>query len=485
MSASPRLAIHWFRADLRLADNPALLSAAEGERMVALFIEETNTKHRPRGGASRWWLHHSLERLARNLKEKGGELILLRGDSRVLIPQIAASLGADRITWNRRYSEAERETDAAIKSALTAAGIEATSFNGAMLYEPMEIRTQAGGPMRVFTPFWKACRALREPAAPLPAPQRLPPPPAGNIPSRLALADLRLLPTTPDWAGGIRESWAPGEASAASRLAAFIDGPLDGYGENRDRPDRPSTSRLSPHLAFGEISPRQIWHALEAARLSGETRASGRDAEKFFSELGWREFSTHLLFHFPYLPRDNHQPRFDAFPWRDEPAARRAWQRGLTGYPMVDAGMRELWQTGFMHNRVRMIAASFLIKHLMQDWRAGEAWFWDTLVDADAANNAASWQWVAGSGADAAPYFRIFNPFSQGEKFDPEGLYIRRFVPELAALPDKFIHRPWEAPPGVLKAAGVTLGETYPAPIVDHDRARERALAAFKPLSGD
>ena len=451
--------------------------------MIGVFIDETNAGFRPGGGASSWWLHHSLEALSKALVERGGNLVILKGDSTVLIPQIAARYGCDLVTWTRRYGKAEREADAAIKADLKANGIRAESFNGNLLYEPMEVRSQAGGPLRVFTPFWKACRALREPPVPLPAPERMPASIA--VAECLALADLALLPAKPDWAGGLRQTWQPGAAGAAKRVAEFLDGALEGYAENRDRPDFQSTSMLAPHLAFGEISPRQIWHRTEAAFLAGETTSNRRDVDKFFAELGWREFAYHLLFHYPDLARTNYQPRFDAFPWERNDAALSAWQRGQTGYPIVDAGMRELWQTGFMHNRVRMIVASFLIKHLMIDWRAGEAWFWDTLCDADPANNAASWQWVAGSGADAAPYFRIFNPFTQGEKFDPKGEYIRRYVPELAGLDNNLIHRPWEASPHILARAGITLGKTYPMPLVDHSFARERALAAFKSLSGD
>ena len=476
-------ALHWFRNDLRLGDNPALCAALAAPASVTVFIDETNTAFRPRGGASAWWLHHSLAALAAAISARGGRLLLYRGDSRLLVPALAVEFGCDRVTWNRRYGEAERETDGAIKADLKAQGIDAQSFNGNLLYEPMEIKTQAGGPMRVFTPFWKACRALREPPAPLPAPERLPASPDAASAS-LTLDGLGLLPTRPDWAGGLRATWTPGEDGAAERLADFLDGPLGGYAENRDRPDMPSTSMLSPHLAFGEISPRQIWHRTEAAALAEEITASRRDIDKFFSEIGWREFAYHLMFHFPTLAKKNYQPRFDAFPWERNDAALLAWQRGQTGYPIVDAGMRELWETGFMHNRVRMVVASFLIKHLMTDWRAGEAWFWDTLCDADPANNAASWQWVAGSGADAAPYFRIFNPMSQGEKFDPKGVYVRRYVPELAALPDDVIHRPWEAPAAVLARAGIRLGETYPKPVVRHEQARERALAAFQTIAG-
>jgi deoxyribodipyrimidine photo-lyase len=298
----------------------------------------------------------------------------------------------------------------------------------------------------------------------------------------LALADLHLEPRKPDWAGSLREAWTPGEAGAHAALKHFLKIGLPNYATERDRPDKPATSRLSPFLHFGHISPRQVWHAAQAAIMSGTSKANSTDLEKLFSELGWREFSYHLLFNHPDLATKNFQERFDALAWRHDAKALRAWQRGLTGYPIVDAGMRELWTTGWMHNRVRMVAASFLIKHLLIDWREGERWFWDTLVDADPANNAASWQWVAGSGADAAPYFRIFNPVLQGEKFDPDGAYVRRWVPELAKLPNALIHKPWKATQDQLAAAGVQLGETYPRPIVDHDTARKRALAALEAL---
>jgi len=475
-------ALHWFRADLRLADNPALTAALEAKDAVLLFIDETDAGLRPRGGAARWFLHHALASLEADITARGGTLLIVKGEAASLIPALAEKLQCDHVTWNRRYGAAERALDGAIKTALKAQGIAVTSSNGALLYEPMEVKSQAGGPMRVFTPFWKAARALRPPAPPLPAPARLPALPEVALEGGISLEALNLLPKTPDWAGGLRATWQPGEAGAMARLSGFISGALDGYAEKRDRPDIPSTSMLSPHLAIGDLSPRQIWHKVEAAYEAGETKATRKDIEKFFAELGWREFAYHLLFHYPTLATKNYQAKFDDFPWRMDDAALHAWQKGETGYPMVDAGMRELWQTGFMHNRVRMIVASFLIKHLMIDWRAGEAWFWDTLCDADPANNAASWQWVAGSGADAAPYFRIFNPISQGEKFDPEGDYIRRYVPELSRMPRAFIHKPWEAPAPILAGAGVTLNKTYPRPIVSHEMARERALAAFQSL---
>ncbi|CAN1520325.1 PhrB Deoxyribodipyrimidine photolyase [Rhabdaerophilaceae bacterium] len=481
MPAATR-ALHWFRNDLRLDDNPALLHAAESGELVLVFVDETDPGLRPRGGASAWWLHHALASLEARLAKAGQSLVYLRGPARTLIPQIAASLDIRAVTWSRRYGQAERELDAAIKSELRERGIEVVSANGHLLYEPMEVTTQAGTPMRVFTPFWRAARAKRPVALPAPAPSLLPAPPRIAVVGSMALSELGLLPKAPDWAGGLRTTWMPGENGAMARLVDFLNGPLDGYGENRNRPDMPSTSMLSPHLAYGDISPRRIWHTVEQAAQTGECRANRTDIDKFFSELGWREFSYHLLFHFPYLAQANYQPRFGHFPWVQNEEALAAWQRGQTGYPTVDAGMRQLWQTGFMHNRVRMIVASFLIKHLMIDWREGEKWFWDTLCDADPANNAASWQWVAGSGADAAPYYRIFNPFTQGEKFDPEGNYVRRFVPELGQMPAEFIHRPWDAPASIVARAGVKLGETYPRPIVSHEIARERALDAFKSL---
>lgn len=483
-SPASRKTLCWLRHDLRLADNPALHEAAKAGALHLVFIDETNPSLRPRGAASRWWLHHSLTVLTQEIAARGGTLSLLKGDSAQLIPTLARNLGCDLITWNRRYGEAERAVDGAIKTALKTAGHRVESFNSHLLREPFEVKSQAGGPMRVFTPFWKAARALGEPAQPLPAPTRLPPAPA-PIAEAVTLDSLALLPTMPDWAGGMRKTWQPGEAGALKRLDAFINGPLDGYAANRDRPDIPSTSMLSPHIAFGELSPRQIWHQVRGRLEAGTLLASEKDCDKFLAEVGWREFAYHLLFHYPTLPNENYQAKFNAFPWREDAAALRAWQRGRTGYPLVDAGMRELWQTGFMHNRVRMICASFLIKHLLIDWREGEKWFWDTLCDADPANNAASWQWVAGSGADAAPYFRIFNPIGQGEKFDANGDYIRHYVPELARLRSEYIHKPWDAPPAVLAAAGVKLGETYPKPIVAHDMARARALAAFQTLNAD
>lgn len=483
-------AIVWFRDDLRIADQPALDAACRsGRPVLCLYVLDEGDGPRERGqrfmgGAARWWLHGALEALSARLAKRGASLTLLRGDPLVVVPQVVDETGAGFIAWTRRYGAHEREVDQALKTRLREAGLEVQSFNGQLLYEPWEVKSKVGEPMKVFTPFWRAAREVRLPPAPIPAPKTIRgcdwPEKASLKP--LSLAELALEPVKPDWAGGMRAFWTRGEDGAAERLSTFLADEFKGYADDRNRPDLPHTSRLSPHLRFGEISPRQIWHAAEAAVESGRSPASREDLIKFLAELGWREFSYHLLFHNPDLATRNFQQRFDAFPWERNEAALKAWQRGQTGYPIVDAGMRQLWQTGWMHNRVRMIAASFLIKHLLIDWRIGEDWFWDTLVDADVANNPASWQWVAGSGADAAPYFRIFNPIIQGEKFDPNGDYVRTYVPELARLPAGIIQQPWTASKVQLEAAGVKLGSTYPRPIIDHDQARKRALAAFEDL---
>ena len=472
--AAQRPAIVLFRRDLRLADNRALAAAAASGHPVLplILVEDGSDGVRLAGAAARWWQRLSIERLGERLAALGARPVVRAGAGAPVVRAIAEQTNAAAVLWNRRYEPAGAAADAELKTALREANREAVSFDGALLHEPSLVKTGQGTPFKVFTPFWKAISAGLDPRDPADAPTSLRPwsePPAGDD-----LDDILPLPSKPDWAGGLRQRWEPGEEGARRRLDAFVDGGLSGYAESRDRADREATSMLSPHLAFGEITPFQIFAALKGR--------SGNDAAKFRSEVGWREFSYHLLFNNGDLATGNFQQKFDDFPWRTDDDALEAWQRGQTGYPMVDAGMRELWQTGWMHNRVRMIAASFLIKHLMIDWREGERWFWDTLVDADPANNPASWQWVAGSGADAAPYFRIFNPILQGEKFDPEGDYVRRYVAELAELPATHIHKPWEAPEGVLRKAGVTLGDTYPRPIVDHGRARERALAAYQSI---
>ncbi len=482
-----RPALLWFRDDLRLSDNPALRASIDHGPLICLYILDTSAARRPLGGAARWWLSRSLLALSKAIAAKGGELLILRGDPAEELPRIVREAEIGYVAWNRRYDGAAIALDKALKAKLAETGVEVESFNANLLNEPWQVETKAGGPFKVFTPYWRAVRERGEPAAPLPPSTQLSKArlPAALRKQSLTVADLALEPTAPDWAGGLREAWTPGEGGAQDRLSAFLDETLKGYREARDLPDRLSTSRLSPHLRFGEIGPRQIWHATKAALETGETPGSAGDVDKFFSEIGWREFSYHLLFHNPEIASVNYDRRFDAMTWETDEAGLSAWQKGLTGYPIVDAGLRELWRSGWMHNRVRMITASFLIKHLLTDWRAGEAWFWDTLVDADPANNPASWQWVAGSGADAAPYFRIFNPVTQGEKFDPKGAYVRRFVPELADLDDRFIHRPWEAPASELKNAGVVLGRDYPKPIIPLDFGRRRALDAFSVLRSE
>ncbi|WP_119421563.1 cryptochrome/photolyase family protein [Desertibaculum subflavum] len=461
--------IVWFREDLRLADNPALTAAAARGAVLPVYILEGGA-----GGAGRWWLHHSLAALADSFAARGVPLVLRRGDPMQALSELARESGAGVIAWNASTLPDRRAADRTLRSGLAAQGVAVEEHAADFLFAPDRLRTRAGEPFSVFTPFWKACLAQPEPARPLPAPRELRR--ADKPVASHALSDWKLCPTKPDWAAEFDEWWTPGEAGAHARAKAFLDSALPTYGAERDRPDRAGVSRLSPHLHFGEVTARQIWHAVRRREIA-DGHVAG--AEAYLREVGWREFSRHLLLRHPDLPERALKPEFDSLPWRHDPAGLRAWQKGLTGYPIVDAGMRELWRIGWMHNRVRMVVASFLIKHLLIDWREGAAWFMDTLVDADLANNSASWQWVAGCGADAAPYFRIFNPVLQGEKFDPEGDYVRRWVPELARLHAQWIHRPWEAPRAVLEHAGIRLGHTYPHPIVDHAAGRARALAAF------
>ena len=478
---SAETSIVWFRNDLRVRDNPALAAAAaRGGPVVAVYVlDEETAGLRPLGGASRWWLHGSLERLADDLTTLNIPLVLRRGAAQAVLDDLMGSTGAGALYWNRRYDTAGIACDTAIKSDLKDRGIDAESFNGSLLADPWEIATAQGGPYKVFTPFWRALQARSGGFdTPLPLPERILSGAAGSEGD--ALDTWRLQPTSPDWAGGLRASWQPGEDGAREALERFLEGAVEGYGDNRDRPDIKGTSALSPHLRFGEIGPRTIWHAVMHRLASAPQTES--DAMKFLSEIAWREFAYHLLFHFPTLPERNFNPKFDAFPWREPNEDLAAWQKGQTGYPIVDAGMRELWHTGYMHNRVRMVAASFLTKHLRIHWRFGEAWFRDTLVDADAASNASNWQWVAGSGADAAPYFRIFNPILQGEKFDPDGAYVRRWVRELADMPAKYIHKPWQAPAALPEGTGVKPDAAYPPPIVDHAKARQAALDAYGSL---
>ncbi len=464
-------AIVWFRNDLRLADNPALTAAARsGAPVVALYIlDDDNAGDWRMGSASRWWLHYSLAALASDLAALGVTLVLRRGRAEFALEGVVAETDAAAVYWNRLYEPWAMRRDSEIKSQLRARGVTVESFNASLLFEPTHLRNKQGDPFRVFTPFWRACLAAEPPAAPLPTPKKLL---AAATPASDALDDWRLLPTTPDWAGGMRAFWRIGEKAAHERLAAFMRSGMKNYKIARDFMAQDGVSHLSPYLHFGEISPRQIWAKVAKREEDG--------AAAFLREVGWREFCHHLLVANPNMPEIALDERFRDFPWAKDKKALRAWQRGQTGYPLVDAAMRELWITGYMHNRARMVAASFLVKHLLIPWQEGERWFWDTLVDADLGNNSGGWQWVAGCGADAAPYFRVFNPVLQGEKFDPDGDYVRRYVPELAKLDARFIHRPWEAPDEALRAAGVTLGKTYPRPIVDHAKARARALAAFE-----
>ena len=471
--SDPAPSLVWLRDDLRLDHNPALAAAVDRRApLVIVHVLEADDRLRAPGGAARWWLHQSLEAFSAELSARGQRLVLAAGAAETVIPDLARKSGAGAVFFNRRYGAAATIDDA-IVTRLRRDGMTVSTFKANLLHEPDEIPGTDGGPVKVYGAFRRKAVALPPPEPPIPAPKHLPPPVPGV--GGEDLAGLGLLPRKPDWAGGLRETWTPGEAGAHAALDDFLEGGLKGYARGRDIPARPSTSRLSPHLRFGEISPARIVSAL------GD--AGGADAAKFLDELRWREFAWHVLGHVPSMAEANLRAEFDDFPWSDPSQGDlAAWQRGMTGYPIVDAGMRELWHTGWMHNRVRMVVASFLTKHLLIDWRVGEAWFWDTLVDADAANNPFGWQWVAGSGFDAQPYFRIFNPILQGEKFDADGAYVRRWVPEIGALPDRFIHRPWEASPMELAAAGVRLGRDYPEPVIDHGFARGRALAAFEDM---
>jgi len=477
-NTNPNSSVVWFRQDLRLEDNPALLAAVKrGGPVVPVFIwaPEEEAPWSP-GSASRWWLHQSLTSLNAELKKLGSRLVIRRGPSLRTLQAFVREAGAHAVFWNRRYEPAVVRRDATLLEQLRGDGLTVESFNVSLLFEPGDVRTKAGMPFQVFTPFWRACLSLPEPSAPLSAPRRLPAP--AKWPRSLPLSDLGLGPKGA-WTSGLERTWSPGGHGAAVQMTQFLGERLSGYAQKRDRPDLAGTSRLSPHLHFGEISPQQVWHAARERMRVSRKAGAARGAEAYLRQLGWREFAYHLLIHFPHSTDHPLRSEFVAFPWRKDKRVLGNWQRGQTGYPIVDAAMRELWTTGWMHNRMRMIVASFLVKDLLLPWRAGAKWFWDTLVDADLANNTLGWQWVAGCGADAAPYFRIFNPVSQGEKCDPEGDYVRQWVPELARVPDGWIQRPWEAPRGVLRDAGVDMGRTYPRPIVDHGVARQRALRAL------
>lgn len=476
----------WFRQDLRLADNPALAAAlARGGPVLPVYVlDDAGEGGWPAGGASRWWLHHSLVALDADLRARGARLILARGDSATELDRLRRATGAGAVYWNRRYEPAARARDAALKAALGTVGVDARSFNASLLFEPHTVRNKQGGPFQVFTPYWRHCLTLTMPEPGAAAPRAIPAP--ASWPTSLEIGQLSLLPKI-RWDAAFPERWRPGEAGAQARLRTFLGaGVVHAYDERRNLPAVEGTSGLSPHLHFGEIGPRQIVAAVRALGREAGLHPASNGARVYLSEVGWREFAHHLLYHFEHTPERPLRADYERFPWAEDPdgAKLRAWQIGRTGYPIVDAGMRELWTTGWMHNRVRMVAASFLVKHLRLPWQAGAAWFWDTLVDADLAANTLGWQWSAGCGADAAPYFRIFAPVAQGEKFDAGGDYVRRWAPELARMPDKYLHAPWTAPATVLTHAGVRLGEDYPRPVVDHATARAEALAAFRTLRG-
>ena len=457
----------WFRQDLRLSDHPALAAAAAKGEVIPLFILDDETPGSWKwGGASRWWLHRSLANL-----QKTVPLILRQGRADEVLREVLQKSAATSLYFTRDYAPWCAALEQRVKAICDELGVECHRHGGFLLHEPESIRNGQGEPYKVYTPFSRACFAKGEPRLPKPKPKiTWAKPPLQSD----SLVELKLLPTKPNWATTFEAEWQPGEAGAQSILGQFIDNALQHYADGRDRPDKAFTSRLSAHLHWGEISPHQIWHVTRSAmaRAEGKLDVGG---EKFLKEVLWREFAYHLLHHWPTFPQTSFRPEFENFPWSKDDAALHRWQRGQTGYPIVDAGMRELWATGIMHNRARMIVASFLIKHLQIDWRKGQRWFWDTLVDADIANNAASWQWVAGCGADASPYYRIFNPMLQGAKFDPDGAYVKRWVPELNDVPTEHIHAPWEmtVPP-----------KNYPTPMVDHAAARARAMAAFVKIKG-
>lgn len=485
------IALVWFRRDLRLADHPALHAALSRHAQVLpvyIHAPDEEAAWAP-GGASRWWLHHSLKALGADLSKLGATLVLRHGDSLGELRALAAATGARTVYMTRRYAPAEAARDARVAAALKDEGIHCKRYGGHLLFEPEAITTKTGGWFKVFTPFWNNAGArlrqeLHTGRAPLPPPQRIPAP--AQTPPSLPLDSLGLLPRIA-WDGGLAASWTPGEAGAQALFDGFCASAVDDYRQQRDYPAAPGTSRLSPHLAFGEVSPLQLALRLEREAATGARGGLSAGAEHYIRELGWREFSYHLLHHAPHTPEQPLNERFAAFPWRkpaDYAADLAAWQRGRTGVPIVDAGMRQLWHTGWMHNRVRMIVASFLTKNLLIPWQEGARWFWDTLVDADLASNTMGWQWAAGSGADAAPYFRIFNPVLQGERFDADGRYVQHWVPELQRLSGMALQAPWQAKAELLRQAGVGLDREYPRPIVDLSTSRSRALAAYDHVKG-
>lgn len=470
-------ALLWLRNDLRFDDNPAMRAAqASGRPVVCLYVLDDDAPGElALGSAQRWWLHHSLAAFQSDLTTRGGALVLRRGQAKDIVPEVAHSIGAAEVFWTRRYMEWQVDVDKALKQALDEAGHKVTTCNGSLLFEPWEIKTKSGDPYRVFTPFWRNLKThdVRES---LPRTDKLEAP--SDLPASDSLDDWNLRPEDPNWAEGFEPVWTPGEKGARTRMRDFLDSHgAKEYDNLRNRPDKDSTSRMSPHLHLGEISPVTVWYAMKDAIAAGTVPGSHGDS--FLSEIAWREFSYVLLYFNPAMTDEPLMGKFKEFEWNTDKQALKAWQRGTTGYPIVDAGMRQLWREGWMHNRVRMIVGSFLVKDLLIHWREGMMWFWDCLVDADPASNTAGWQWIAGCGADAAPFFRVFNPTSQGEKFDPEGDYVRKYVPELQDMPKKHIHEPAAAPREILKSAGVQLGDSYPRPIVNHKERREEALQRY------
>jgi len=469
--------IYWFRQDLRLNDNPALTESVKNGSIIPIYIlDNNNPKDHKMGAASRLWLHYSLIELKKQLESN---LIVAEGNPEDILFDICKKETVKNIFWNRVYEPWGIDRDKKIKENLSKNDIEINSFNGSLLWEPWEALKDDGTPYRVFTPYFRrGCMNAAPPRRPIPKPEKIIYHQLKNFKNSL-ISDLSLLPKR-EWKDDLLINWDIGEKGAQSRLDEFVENELDGYKEGRNFPTNKNVSRLSPYLHWGEVSPNTVWYKVKDRADLGIGNA--KDNDHFLSEIGWREFSNSLLFHFPKLPRENLQKKFDKFPWRYDKEKLIAWKKGKTGYPIVDAGMRELWSTGYMHNRLRMVVGSFLVKNLLLHWHEGEKWFWDCLLDADLANNSASWQWIAGCGADAAPYFRIFNPITQGLKFDPEGIYIRKFIPEISELPTKYIFNPWEAPKEILEKANVRLGENYPNPLVDLKSSREDALSAFSKL---
>ena len=465
--------ILWYRRDLRLNDNSALTAAMEvGAPIIPVFIwSPDESEEWSPGGASKWWLHHSLKDLHESIASNGGRLVLRRGESLTTLQSIIEETGATRVFWNRRYEAPMREMDAMVKRTLRDGGVDVKSFNSSLLNEPHTISTGSGQPYKVYTPFWNKVKDR-----PVDAPIPFDPTKCTFHQNTLEAVELDALNLLPEvsWDRVFHDRWSVSEASATERLENFLSHGVETYADDRDRPDFDGTSSLSPYLQWGQIGPRQIVHCLRK-----NCDVSKKGPHTFLKEVYWREFAYNVLYHFPDTPDHPLRSEYSRFPWQYDAEVLKAWQRGHTGYPIVDAGMRQLWQTGWMHNRVRMIVSSLLVKHLLHNWHEGAKWFWDTLVDADLASNTLGWQWSGGCGADAAPYFRVFNPIIQGTKFDPDGIYVKKYVPELEKIPTKYIHTPWEAPAGILEFAGVELGKDYPEPIIDHKSGRERALAAL------